>query len=140
LIAEKPQYAKLAARLLSMYVDKEVRGQEGPLILFELVVVAGGDLERARRRQVQAALFAKPTGPTPTNALVMLLYAIKTQLQPRVHFTEYGSKRLSFTSAATAFATIESPVAKNALKRSMRWRSAGVTPTKSAETIQTVQR
>ena len=28
LIAEQPQYAKLAARLLSAYVDKEVRGQE----------------------------------------------------------------------------------------------------------------
>ena len=28
LIAEEPQYAKLAARLLATYIDKEVRGQE----------------------------------------------------------------------------------------------------------------
>jgi ribonucleoside-diphosphate reductase alpha chain len=28
LIAEEPSYAKLAARLLATYIDKEVRGQE----------------------------------------------------------------------------------------------------------------
>ena len=28
LIAEEPQYSKLAARLLSLYIDKEVKGQD----------------------------------------------------------------------------------------------------------------
>jgi ribonucleoside-diphosphate reductase alpha chain len=58
LIAEEPEYAKLAARLLSTYIDKEVRGQE--VHAFSQSVALAGRLGLANTRLTEfVALYAR---------------------------------------------------------------------------------
>ena len=47
LIVEEPQYAKLAARLLATYIDKEVRGQE--IHAFSQSIAAGAPARPGQR-------------------------------------------------------------------------------------------
>src|SRR4249920_267946 len=51
LIVEEPQYSKLAARLLSTYIDKEVRGQE--IHAFSQSIASAGRLGIVGERLVQ---------------------------------------------------------------------------------------
>jgi ribonucleoside-diphosphate reductase alpha chain len=59
LIAEEPEYARLAARLLSTYIDKEVRGQE--VHAFSQSVALAGRLGLANARLAGRAISSSST-------------------------------------------------------------------------------